>query len=220
MSKHDLCNAYKIFPSHPSAWHLHGFSWLSKFFVDSTSIFVSKSAPAHSNCLGLVLALLAATICKIPKTFFVHRTLDDAPEVAPCKLRFCNKKNFNSLQKNFQTHKRQNHRYRPQKRKAFENSTKSVALGILFDIKNFYFDMGPPKSRTSRNFSSHLHFVQRASHTTKNSSGIARQMGIYSTAQSFCKSLQVAYFIFLKQFNDDENLTLRIPSNVKGDLKI
>jgi hypothetical protein len=92
MLKHDLCNAYKIIPSHPSAWRLHGFSWLSKFFVDSTSIFVSKSAPAHSNCLGLVLALPAATVRKIPKKKnFVNRTLYDTPVVAPANSDFAKK---------------------------------------------------------------------------------------------------------------------------------
>ena len=75
MSKHDLCNAYKIIPSHPSAWRLHGFSWLSKYFVDTTSIFGSKSAPAHFDCLGFVLALLAATICKIPKKLYIERLM-------------------------------------------------------------------------------------------------------------------------------------------------
>jgi hypothetical protein len=41
-------------------------------------------------------------------------------------------------------------------------------------------------------------FVQRASHTTKNSPEITRQKGIYSTNQTFGKSLQVAFFEFLK----------------------
>jgi hypothetical protein len=54
------------------------------------------------------------------------------------------------------------------------------------------------KSKTSRNFSSHFHFVQSASHTTKNSSAITRQIGIYSTDQTFGKSVQVIFFEFLK----------------------
>jgi hypothetical protein len=96
ISKHDLCNAYKIIPSHPSAWRLHGFSWLSKFFVDTTSIFGSKSAPAHFDCLGFVLALLAATICKIPKKF-VHRTLDDPHPTSRLRWSACETISRNKL---------------------------------------------------------------------------------------------------------------------------
>jgi hypothetical protein len=67
ISKMDIVSAYKIIPSHPSAWRLHGFKWLEHYFVDTTTIFGSKAAPAHFDCLGFLLALLACSTSKIEK---------------------------------------------------------------------------------------------------------------------------------------------------------
>jgi hypothetical protein len=46
MSKHDLCNAYKIVLAHPSTWRYNDFSWLSKFSIDRKT-FGSKAVPAQ-----------------------------------------------------------------------------------------------------------------------------------------------------------------------------
>ena len=57
-------------------WKLHGFKWLGQYFVDTTTIFGSKSAPADFDCVAELVANLALTKCNLPENFF-HRTLDD-----------------------------------------------------------------------------------------------------------------------------------------------
>jgi len=216
MSKHDLCNAYKIIPSHPSAWRLHGFSWLSKYFVDTTSIFGSKSAPAHFDCLGFVLALLAATICKIPKKF-VHRTLDDTPVVSPANSNFCKKFSlaYRRICKHINVELAD---IDPKKEKAFENSTKGVVLGILFDTKNLSWAL--PKAKLQEILA--LIFILFNAPVTQLKI-LQQLLGKWESIVQLCpfaKGFRWPILKFLKDFNEDENIILKIPCDVKDDLKI
>ena len=69
MSKIDLKDAYKIVPCHPNLWARQGFSWLGKYFVNLTTIFGSKAAPADFDCV-------AKTISQLPKAALGTITLN------------------------------------------------------------------------------------------------------------------------------------------------
>jgi len=86
-AKSDLVDAYKLIPIHPSNWKFYGFKWLGKFFVDTTTLFGSNTAPANFDDLGETLANIVQTICKNPKKL-IHRQLDDIPVVAPENSKF------------------------------------------------------------------------------------------------------------------------------------
>jgi hypothetical protein len=85
----------------------------------------------------------------------------------------------------------------PKKEEAFENSTKGVVLGILFDTKNLTWAL--PKAKLQEILA--LIFILLNAPATQLK--ILQQLlgkweSIYSTAKSFCKSFQAAYFEFLK----------------------
>ena len=82
LSKFDLKDAYKNIPCHPTALRLQGFQWLNKYFIDYTSVFCSKAAPADFDSLGEVITLLAKSISKMPSEL-IHRILDDTPTISP-----------------------------------------------------------------------------------------------------------------------------------------
>jgi hypothetical protein len=82
ISKTDIQDAYKLIPNPISDWRLYGFTWLGKFFVDTTTVFGSKTAPASFDPLPETLVNIVCTIKRIPKVW-VHRQLDDVPIVAP-----------------------------------------------------------------------------------------------------------------------------------------
>jgi hypothetical protein len=131
--KMDIISTYKIVPSHPSACRLHGFQRLKNFFVDTTTNFGSKAAPAHFNCIGFVLALLACSISKIEKKC-VFRTLDDTPIITSTNCEKGKKcvKAYRKVRKFVNVKLAPSD---PKREKAFENSTSGVVLGVLLTLK-------------------------------------------------------------------------------------
>jgi hypothetical protein len=216
MSKMDIVSAYKIVPSHPSAWRLHSFQWLKKFFVDTTTIFGSKAAPAHFDCIGFVLALLACSISKIEKKC-VFRTLDDTPIVTSAN---CEKgKRFVKAYK--KVCKFVNVKLAPsdpKKEKAFENSTKGVVLGVLFDTKNMTWALTKQKTSELQNLIFIVHNAP-ATHLKV----LQQLMGKWESISQMClfaKGFRWPVLNFIKQFADDEDVVLKIPNRVKDDMKI
>ncbi len=131
MSKFDLKDAYKIMPTHPSIWRLHGFSWLGKFFVDVTSVFGSKAAPLHFDDLGETLVNIAVTQSRIPRSC-VLRTLDDTPVVAPANTNWCEKFSSQYL-KLCKFLNIQMAQFDEEREKSFINVTQGTVLGVRFD---------------------------------------------------------------------------------------
>jgi hypothetical protein len=82
MSKQDIQDAYKLIPNPVSDWRLYGFSWLGKYFFDTSTVFGSKVAPASFDPLPETLVNIVCSLWKIPK-FWIHRQLDDVPIVSP-----------------------------------------------------------------------------------------------------------------------------------------
>ena len=142
--KFDLKDAYKNIGTHPCMWKWHGFQWLGKFFVDTTTIFGSKSAPADFDCVAELIANLALSRCKFPKKLF-HRTLDDTVFVCANvsnegeKLAFhyqniCQHLNVGLAPSD------------ENKEKSFQNSTKGTVLGIKFNSENLTWSFPETKN--------------------------------------------------------------------------
>ncbi len=81
-SKTDIQDAYKLIPNPVAEWRFYGFTWLGKFFVDTTTVFGSKTAPASFDPLPETIVNIVCSIKKVPKQW-VHRQLDDVPIVSP-----------------------------------------------------------------------------------------------------------------------------------------
>jgi hypothetical protein len=67
MSKTDIQDAYKLIPNPKDEWRYYGFTWLGKFFADTTTVFGSKTAPASFNPLPETIVNITCSIKKIPK---------------------------------------------------------------------------------------------------------------------------------------------------------
>jgi len=216
MSKFDLVNAYKIVSSHPSAWRLHGFSWLNRFFVDLSTIFGSKAAPAHFDCIGFLLVLIAISKSKIPKKY-VFRTLDDTPVVTPANCPY-GKKFANAYRKICKFVNIQLAPADPRKEKAFENSTFGTVLGVHFNTKNLTWQLPENKARELQNLIFLVH-NSPAIHLKTLQQMLGRWEAI-SQMNPFAKGFRWPLLNFTKSFAGDENLILQIPLSVKDDMKI
>ncbi len=82
MTKPDWCDAYKNIPCKLEDLRLQGFSWQSKFFVETRQIFGAKASVANFDILGNTVLKLVLTECDVLSSFS-HRQLDDIPRVAP-----------------------------------------------------------------------------------------------------------------------------------------
>jgi hypothetical protein len=71
ISKTDIQDAYKLIPNPVSEWKYYGFRWLGKFFVDTTTVFGSKTAPASFDPLPETLVNIVCSVKRIPK-IWVH----------------------------------------------------------------------------------------------------------------------------------------------------
>jgi hypothetical protein len=216
ISKMDIVSAYKIIPSHPSAWRLHGFKWLEHYFVDTTTIFGSKAAPAHFDCLGFLLALLACSTSKIEKKY-VFRTLDDTPIVTPANSAYGKK--FVKAYRNICNFV--NVKLAPvdcNKEKAFENSTNGTVLGVQFNTKNLTWSISSKKSDEIKNLIFIVHNSPAIHLKT-----LQQLMGKWESISQMCnfaRGFRWPLLNFMKKFAGDDNIILSIPCNVKADMKI
>jgi len=214
--KFDLKDAYKNIGTHPCMWKYHGFQWLGKFFVDTTSIFGSKSAPADFDCVAELLANLALAKVKFPKALF-HRTLDDTVFVCPAISKEGEKLAFHYQE----ICKHLNVGLAPadvKKEKSFQNSTTGTVLGIQFNSENLTWSFPEEKNK---NFQNMIFFMQNTPGT--HLLLVQKIIGKWeSIAQMFpfAKGFKWPMLNFLKSFGGDEEAVLTVPVAVKDDLKI
>jgi hypothetical protein len=130
-SKYDLVDAYKNVPVKLYNIRLQGFSWLSKFFVETRQIFGAKTAVPNYAIFGNTLLTLANAKTKIPKRY-LHKALDDVPVISPlCKdwcLTFHNA--YTNLCKSLNVKLAEPC---PKNEKAFVNAKFGKVLGFFFD---------------------------------------------------------------------------------------
>jgi len=214
--KFDLKDAYKNIGTHRCMWKLHGFQWLEKFFVDTTTIFGSKSAPADFDCVAEMIANLALSRCKFPKKFF-HRTLDDTVFVCQRSSKEGEKLAFHYKQ----ICKHLNVGLAPSdelKEKSFQNSTTGTVLGILFNSE--FLTWAFPKKK-NEDFQNMIFFLQNTPGT--HLLFVQQIIGKWESVAQMCpfaRGFKWPLLNFLKTFSGNENIVLRVPMAVKDDLKI
>jgi hypothetical protein len=149
-SKYDLVDAYKNVPVKIFDLRLQGFSWLSKFFLETRQIFGAKTAVPNYDIFGNTILTLANADAKVPKCFF-HRALDDVPVVSSkCRdvcesfddayVNTCSDLNVKLAEpcKNFE--------------KAFVHSSYGKVLGYFFSSKPLSWKLPDDKRKKYRNF--------------------------------------------------------------------
>ena len=215
LSKFDLKDAYKNIPCHPSALRLQGFQWLDKFFIDTTAVFGSKAAPADFDGLGEVITLLAKTISKMPSTL-IHRVLDDTPSISPAGSnvgeKFC--RAYKRICKHIGVELAA---MDPNREKAFENQTTGTILGIYFNTDNLTWALPATKAATCLNL---IHIHTQAATQLGQLRELIGHLETVAIMAPFMKGFRWNLFNFLKTFQEDEEIVLPIPQNLKDDLQI
>ncbi len=140
-SKTDIQDAYKLIPNPVAEWRYYGFSWLGKFFLDTTTVLGSKVAPTSFDPLPETIVNITCCVKKIPKKW-IHRQLDDVPIVSPkgsgiteaftnCYAKICKDLGVPLAEPC------------PNHEKAFGPSTFGTVLGIGFDSTNLEWYLTP-----------------------------------------------------------------------------
>ena len=150
MSKKDMKNAYKLIAIPRRDRYLQCLKWLGMFFVELAGIFGASSAcGAFDEFHERLIWDLVMPKCEIPK-HLVMKTIDDVPTVVPKNrtdwlLQF--DQEYNSMCSHLGISLAP-----PAKDadKAFENVTKGVVLGILYDTEEWTWTFQEPK-RLSKN---------------------------------------------------------------------
>lgn len=134
MTKFDMRNAYKNMPCRLEDIRLQGFSWLGRYFVETTQMFGARTSVSNFDMLGNTIQTLALASCSIP-SILVHRQLDDVPVAGPPHTTWCEEftEEYASLCDKINIQLAEEC---PKKNKAFKNSTNGKVLGIYFDSRN------------------------------------------------------------------------------------
>ncbi len=216
ISKQDIRDAYKLIPGAKNQWPLFGFSWLGKFFFDTTTVFGSKSAPANFDCLPETLVNIVGTVEKIPKGI-VFRQLDDVPTVsasgsgwtekfASAYAELCGQVGIPLAEEC------------PKKEKAFGPSKTGVVLGIKFDTKNQTWAL--PEEKLNDTLSLVENFLAAKTCTLKQAQKIAGKLGHVAQMCDFMMGFRFNLFKLIRDFNNRENEKRLITGALKNDLQI
>ncbi len=144
ISKTDIQDAYKLIPNPVREWKYYGFTWLGKFFVDTTTVFGSKTAPASFDPLPDTIVNITCSIKKVPK-FWVHRQLDDVPIRSPRRSGYTEAftKGYAQVCADINVPLAENC---PNHEKAFGPSTFGTVLGIGFDTSQLEWYISKDKA--------------------------------------------------------------------------
>ena len=188
---------------------------LGKYFVDLTSVFGSKAAPADFDGLGETLAMLAKTISKLP-AHAIHRVLDDTPTICPATSSAGRK--FGLAYKRICQHEGVELAAMDlDLEKAFENQTSGTILGIRFNTTNLTWSLPSNKAATCLNL---IHIHTQAATQLSQLQELMGHLEAVALMAPFLKGFRWNLFNFLKQFNENEEIILPIPQNLKDDLQI
>jgi hypothetical protein len=216
IAKPDIQDAYKLIPNPKEQWGMYGFSWLGKFFYDTTTVFESAAAPASFDPLPETAVNLACTLSKVPKKW-ITRQLDDVPIVSP--------KGSKLTEKFYKTYKEicadlgiPLAEECPQKEKAFKPTTKGTVLGLIFNSENLSWSINKEK------VNSILHilntFLKGRTCTLSDAQILHGKLSDFAQACTFMKGFRFNLLELLKKFENDNNSKKFIPSNLKADLNI
>jgi len=216
MSKMDLKDAYKHVPCHPSLWASQGFKWCGRYFVDLTTVFGSKAAPADFDCLGATLGELAKTISRLPANAF-HRTLDDTTIVCPAGdaagrrfarayRRICAFINIPMAAED------------PAKEKAFTDSTDGTVLGIHFDTIRGRWSMPPKRAADTAQLIEI--FTAGTAVQLQQVQQLLGNLEALAQMAPFTRGFKWNILALLRSFGGDEETIRAVPQQVRADLAI
>jgi len=216
MWKYDMVDAYKTIPAAQSDLRLQGFSWLGKYFVELKKVFGSKEAVSAYDRLNHTIVVLAAKSAKLPLQF-IHRTLDDVPLVTPAASPAGPR--FAAAYENICEQIGAKLAPPCEKfEKAFCDSTHGTVLGIRFDSISMSWSISQDKkSRTlSRLRGPFLGFPTSLLETQQ----LIGSLNDVGQMCPFLRGFRQPLYRFLIQFQDNPDIRLCPPKEVRDDLRV
>jgi hypothetical protein len=213
-AKQDLVDAYKIIPCNQNEWKFFGFKWLDKFFIDISTPFGSKSAPANFDSLGETILNITKTETKTNKKW-IHRQLDDTPIVSPKNSGITEKftEKYREICKDLNVDLAP---YCPDHEKAFGPSTEGTVLGITFNSKKLNWKL--PKDKLNETMSMINSALSSDRITLLNFQKLHGKLNDVIQLNTFLKSFRFHQNKFLKEFAEKNALNLQIPMLLKKEL--
>jgi hypothetical protein len=216
MSKTDIQDAYKLIPNPVQEWRYYGFSWLGKFFVDTTTVFGSKTAPASFDPLPETIVNITCSIKKIPKAW-VHRQLDDVPIVSPRRSGFTEAftKGYAQVCADLNVPLAENC---PNHEKAFGPSTFGTVLGIGFDTTQLEWFVSKDKADDLQTCIDA--FLGKKTSSLLDAQKLHGKMSSFAQMSDFLLGFRFHLSSFLRKFEPGDKANRIIPQMLKDDLWI
>ncbi len=213
-SKTDIQDAYKLIPNPVNEWKYYGFSWLGQFFLDTTTVFGSKVAPASFDPLPETIVNITCSVKKIPKSW-IHRQLDDVPIVSPKGSGITESftKGYAKICGDLGVPLAEPC---PNHEKAFRPTTYGVVLGIGFDSEKLEWYLTKDKADD-------LHqcideFLPRKACSLLEAQILHGKMSAVAQMSNFLMGFRFHLVGFLKKFGANEKENCLIPNELKDDL--
>ncbi len=214
MSKTDIQDAYKLIPNPVLEWKYYGFTWLGKFFVDTTTVFGSKTAPASFDPLPETLVNIVCSVKRIPKTW-VHRQLDDVPVVSPLGSGLTESfaKTYAQICKDLKIPLAENC---PNHEKAFGPSTYGTVLGIGFDTATLEWHISRDKADDLQDCVDV--FLEKRACTLHDAQVLHGKLSSFAQMSDFLRGFRFNLTNFLRKFESEGTGKKLIPQVLKDDL--
>ena len=215
-AKTDLQDAYKLLPCKKEEQKFFGFQWLDKYFVDISTPFGSRAAPANFDDFGETLKNITKTLTGT-KEKWIHRQLDDIPVISPKNSNIA--ENFSKKYKEICTELNVpfakdcvNHE------KAFDITTHGTVLGIEFDSKNMKWKL--PKEKHDETLAAISNFLDKKECSLLELQKLTGKLNDFGQMHTFCKGFKFYQNDFLKNFENKTNITKIISDEVKNEISI
>jgi hypothetical protein len=215
-SKFDQKTAYKNVPQHPSLWPLQGFRWLGKFFFDTTTTFGSTASVSQFDTFAATLQNMALSLTS-GELIATHRQLDDLIVIgrvsSPACALFTESYQWLCAYLNVKLASPDIN-----KEKAFYNSTVGLVLGIVFDSKTLSWSLPDYK------LAKYLYSIDcLLASPTCTLSHLQHLLGFLNDFSHFCDFMHIfktPLLLFIRQFKDDLQLHLPLPTAVRSDILV
>jgi hypothetical protein len=216
MSKTDIQDAYKLIPNPVPEWRYYGFTWLGKFFVDTTTVFGSKTAPASFDPLPDTIVNITCSIKKVPKSW-IHRQLDDVPIVSPRNSGFTEAftKGYSQVCRDLNVPLAENC---PNHEKAFGPSTFGTVLGIGFDSALLEWFISKDKADDLQDCIDE--FLRKKSSSLLEAQKLHGKLSSFAQMSDFLQGFRFHLTSFLRKFEMGSPERKLIPQRLKDDLWI
>ncbi len=212
--KPDMSAAYKNIPQHSSVWPAQGFSWLGRYFIDTSTVFGSTAAVAQFDAFAATLQNLTLLRCCIP-SHYMFRQLDDLPVISPaddsscarfydCYLSLCRDLNVKLAPPC------------PHSDKSFGPTTSGIVLGVQFHSSSLTWSL--PHRKLSLIAQSIDQFLASSTSTLP---PLQTLLGLFNDVClmfDFLKFLRPPLQFFHNSFHDNSTISLPIPSPVRNNL--